>query len=84
MSYIKTITGIDPNINAVGVECSMRLEYGELDHLALDTFVAEVGLARRLEEANPGGLRRLAESYGRLEEFDRFEADRLAGREQCQ
>lgn len=73
MNYIETIKSIDADINPVGVECSMRMEYGELDHLPFETFAQEVRIARGMEELEPGSLRALAESYGRGVEYERHD-----------
>ena len=51
-------------INAAGVEGSMRLEYGTLDHLSRQDFVNEIIIAARSEEAEPGYLATCAESHG--------------------
>ena len=67
--YTTLIQKIDPDINAVGVECSMRLQYGTLGHLDRSTFATEVALARACEAQEPGFLRRVAESYGRGAEY---------------
>ena len=78
--YVETIRKLDPtnSVNAVGVECAMRLLYGTLDHLATDRFVYEIGIAKLDEEMNPGELRLCADSYGRVEEFDRYEKEYLS------
>ena len=69
MNYQDTIRSIDPNVNPVGVEASMRLEFGTLDHLSVEQFAAEVELARKMEASEPGILGRLASSYGMGREF---------------
>ena len=74
IGYCKLIHSIDPTINAVGVECSMRNEYGTLDHLPRETFAAEITIARGCERHRPGCLRELADSFGRLAEYDEAEA----------
>ena len=78
--YGDRIREIDATVNAVGVECVMRLQYGTLDHLDTGTFRIEVEVARAMEEAEPGCLRSLAGSYGREAEFDQAQelADRAA------
>ena len=38
-----------PDLNPAGVEASMRLHYGTLNHLPRETFVAEAKLAADLE-----------------------------------
>jgi len=62
--YRDRIRRIDPSINAAGVEASMRLQYGTLDHLDDGTFRQEVAIARACENESPGYLKRVAESYG--------------------
>ena len=62
--YQGVIARIDPYIDAAGVEASMRLQYGTLDHLTHAEFVAEIALARQCEIEDPGFLQRVAESYG--------------------
>ncbi len=57
-------------MNPAGVEGSIRLQYGNLDHLPHETFVAEVALARRCEEVAPCFLRGVADSYGMTDQFD--------------
>ena len=46
-----------PDLNPAGVEASMRLHYGTLNHLPQETFVAEAKLAADLEAQSPGILR---------------------------
>lgn len=72
--YADLIRRIDPTINSVGVECSMRLQYGTLDHLDDLTFRAEVQLARACEQREPGFLQKLAASYGRRDEYNAEQA----------
>ena len=71
--YQKTIHELDPTINAAGVEFSMRLQYGVLDHLDKDIFRQEIELAHELERQEPGYLRRNAETYGGTAEYDNAE-----------
>ena len=59
-AYRKLIQDIDPNVDATGVEAHMRLQYSTLDHLDAATFRAEIALAKRCEEAEPGYLQTLA------------------------
>lgn len=61
--YQRVITEIDPTIDAAGVECSMRLQYGTLNHLPRETFVDEVRIARECEAAQPGYLASVRRSY---------------------
>ena len=77
MSYRETIQSIDPYVNAVGVEYSMRMMYGTLDHLPREVFVGEVALAREMERAHPGSLQRIAISYREGWAYDRDE-ERIA------
>lgn len=74
MTYQQTIHEIDPTINPAGVEASMRLQYGTLDHLPRETFVEEVALAHLCEAEEPGYLRSVAESYGMAADFEKWEA----------
>ena len=69
-SYAKLIHDIDPTVNPVGVECSMRLQYNTLDHLARHTFRDEIAIAKEIEALEPGELRRITATYGRTHEFD--------------
>ena len=88
MHYQQAIYRIDPAVNPAGVEGSMRLQYGTLDHLPHETFVAETALARQCEEASPGFLRGVAESYGMADQFDAWETikvhrETMHARERC-
>ena len=47
--------------------------YGTLDHLDIHTFRQEIQTARECEKADPGYLRGVAESYGALEQFEKWE-----------
>ena len=71
--YTKLIEEIDPTVNAVGIECLMRLQYRTLDHLPRDVFSREIAMARRIEAVEDGFLRSCADSYGLLEDFDEYE-----------
>lgn len=62
--YLRIILELDPTVDAVGVEASMRLHYGTLDHLSRDEFKTEIAIAKECEAAEPGFLKRCAESYG--------------------
>ena len=44
------------DINAAGVEGSMRLMYGTLDHLTRDDFHREIAIAAECEAAQPSYL----------------------------
>ena len=48
---------------AAGVEGSMRLQYGTLDHLPRSTFRDEILIALSCEGAEPGYLEKVAASY---------------------
>ena len=74
--YQNIIQSIDPTVNAVGIECAMRNQYGTLDHLSFDEFAAEIRLLKRCEEDKPGFLRRCSESYGQSADFDAAEGTR--------
>ena len=74
IGYAKTIHDLDPTINPVGVEESMRIQYGTLDHLDRATFRAEIRLAHDMEAEEPGILRRIADSYGNADRYDEAEA----------
>ena len=62
--YTNTIHRIDPAGNAVGVDASMRLQHGTLDHLSDQKMRTEVNIARQYGEQDPGFLERCAESCG--------------------
>ena len=72
-AYEETIRKLDPTINAVDVEASMRLRYGTLDHLPTETFREEIEIAQACEKVEPGFLRSVADSYGDLADFERAE-----------
>ena len=73
-AYETTIHGIDPTINPVGVECSMRLAHGALDNLPREAFLDETALARTCERERPGYLQAVAASYGATKRFDAWQA----------
>ena len=73
MSYQKLLRELAPDLNPAGVEASMRLHYGILNHLPRDIFVAEALLAADLETGSPGILRKIAESMGMGEDFAKWE-----------
>ena len=68
--YQRAIHGMDPTINAAGVEASMRLQFGTLDHLSNAEFRKEIRIARACEKEQPGYLKGVAESYGMAGEFE--------------
>ena len=47
MHYQNAIKQIDPSVDAAAVEAWMRLQYGTLNHLPHEVFVAEVKLYRQ-------------------------------------
>jgi hypothetical protein len=65
---------LDPNLNPVGVEASMRLQYGTLSHLDHAVFVDEAKLAQEMEREKPGCLRSIAISFGMGRDFDEWES----------
>jgi len=70
MAYQQSIHAMDPRINPAGVEASMRLQYGTLNHLPEGVFREEIKIARACEEQKPGYLRSVAASFGMLKEFE--------------
>lgn len=74
MSYQKLLRELAPTLNPAGVEASMRVHYGVLNHLPRDIFLAEALLAADLEYGSPGILRKIAESMGMGEDFAKWEA----------
>ena len=62
-----------PDLNPAGIEASMRLHYGTLNHLPRETFVAEATLAADLEGQSPGILRKIAENMGMADDFAKWE-----------
>ena len=76
MSFYQTlIREVDPSVNPAGVEASMRLQYGTLNHLPRETFELEIRVAKACEAEQPGFLRGVAQSFGMLDDFHRW--DRL-------
>ena len=78
MSYQTLLRDLAPTLNPAGVEASMRLHYGTLNHLPRETFVAEAKLAADLESQSPGILRKIAESMGMADDFAKWEARHAA------
>ena len=74
MSYQTLLHELAPNLNPAGVEASMRLHYGTLNHLPPETFAEEAKLAADLERQSPGTLRRIADSMGLADDFAKWEA----------
>ena len=60
----RTVASINPYIDAAGVEGSMRLQYGTLNHLSRFEFASEIEIARQCEVEEPGFLQRTAKSFG--------------------
>ena len=74
MPYQTLLHELVPSLNPAGIEASMRLHYGTLNHLPRETFVAEAELAVDLEGQSPGILRTIAESMGKADDFAKWEA----------
>ena len=74
MSYQTLLHELAPNLSPAGVEASMRLHYGTLNHLPPETFAEEAKLAADLERQSPGTLRRIADSMGLGDDFANWEA----------
>ena len=68
---------LEPTINPAGVEASMRLQFGTLDHLSKADFIAEIEIARVCQEQDPDYLHDVAQSFGLSADFDRW-AEQLA------
>ena len=73
MSYQTLLPALAPDLKSAGVEASMRLHYGTLNHLPRETLVAEAKLAADLEGQSPGILRKIAESMGMVDDFAKWE-----------
>ena len=65
--YQRIILEVDPTVDAVGVEASMRLHYGTLDHLSRDEFKREIAIAKGVR----GGRARVLEALRRELRVDR-------------
>lgn len=74
MYYQNLLHGLAPDLNPAGVEASMRLQYGTLNHLPREVFADEARLAADCERHSPGYLRRSADSLGMAGEFTVWEA----------
>lgn len=74
MYYQTLLKELAPGLNPAGVEASMHLHYGTLNHLPRETFSEEARLAADLERQSPGILRRIADSMGMGGEFAKWEA----------
>lgn len=71
--YQKIIHEIDPALNPAGVEASMRLTHGTLDHLSRAQFEDETKVASACERREPGFLERAASSFGMAEAYKRWQ-----------
>lgn len=78
MSYQTLLHELAPDLNHAGIEASMRLHYGTLNHLPRETFMAEAKLAADLEAQSPGILRKIADSMGMADDFAKREASHAA------
>ena len=74
MFYQRLLQKLAPELNPVGVEALMRLQYSTLDHLPRETFAKEAKLAAACERRSPGYLRQIAASMGMATAFDAWEA----------
>ena len=70
MSYQTLLHELAPGRNPAGIEASMCLHYGTLNHLPRETFEAEV--------ESPGMLRKIADSMGMADDFAKWEASHVA------
>jgi hypothetical protein len=78
MSYQTLLHELAPDLNPAGIEASMRLHYGNLNHLPRETFAAETKLAADLEVQSPSILRKIAERMGMADDFAKWEASHAA------
>ena len=78
MSYQTLLHELAPDLNPAGIEASMRLHHGTLNHLPRETFAAEAKLAADLEAQSPGILRKIADSMGMADDFAKWEASHAA------
>ncbi|APH70626.1 hypothetical protein [Aquibium oceanicum] len=76
MSYQTLLHELAPELNPAGVEASMRLQYGTLNHLPREIFAEEAKIATACEHQSPGYLRRIADSMGMADEYSAWEASR--------
>ena len=74
MYYQKLLHELAPDLNPAGVEASMRLQYGSLNHLPREVFAEEAKLAADCERQSPGFLQSAAESFGMADEFTAWES----------
>jgi len=78
MSYQTQLHELAPDLNPAGIEASMRLHYGTLNHVPREAFVIEAKLAADLEGQAPCILRKIAESMGMADDFAKWEASHAA------
>ncbi len=78
MSYQTLLHELAPDLNPAGIEASIRLHYGTLNHLPRETFAAEAKLVADLEAQSPGILRKIADNMGMAEDFPKWEASHAA------
>ena len=76
MSYQTLLHELAPSLNPAGVEASMRLQYGTLDHLPREIFAEEATLAAACEREEPGFLKSIAASMGMADDYNAWEARR--------
>lgn len=76
MFYQNLLHELAPELNPAGVEASMRLQYGTLNHLPREIFSEEAKIAAACERQSPGYLRGIADSMGMANEYDAWEASR--------
>ena len=74
MYYQRYINGLDQTINPAGVEASMRLQFGVLDHLGIHDFYREIQVGKDCDRYEPGSLRRMADTHGLRADYDRWES----------
>ncbi|MYC32123.1 MAG: hypothetical protein F4X64_02970 [Chloroflexi bacterium] len=77
--YAQMIEQMGCKVNPAGVEASMRLQYGTLDHLGAADFRREILIAEQLEAAEPGCLLGIAESYGLGSDYIAAQAEQAEG-----
>ena len=78
MSYQTLLRELAPSLNPAGIEASMRLHYGTLNHLPRETFAVEAKLAADLEAQSPGILSKIADSMGMADDFAKWEGEHVA------
>ena len=73
MNYQDTIYEIYPLINPAGVEASIRLQSGTLDHLSREQIASEINVARFSEYDEPGFLEKAAASFGMTADWEKWQ-----------